>query len=163
MNDPVDPYKSWLKFLETGVYQGESAFLKFAVLWLSFAGFLSSKYSITEQERQKLEKFKQKYVKFYENILKEAEFKEVLLKFSKTKSPSRKYVINMQSRDEEDNDYFGEKDIVSFDMFIEVIYQIRCNFFHGAKIPDEDNEKLIKWAYDSFIYFWKAFVAQYLN
>ncbi|MBQ8750599.1 MAG: hypothetical protein IJZ30_03055 [Alphaproteobacteria bacterium] len=32
--------------------------------------------------------------------------------------------------------------------FLEVVYQIRCNFFHGSKIPDSINIKLICWAYD---------------
>ena len=62
----------------------------------------------------------------------------------------------MQKRKESENDSFINEDIESFEKFMNVIYQIRCNFFHGDKIPfNEEDEKLVKWAYRAFLYFWK--------
>ena len=52
-----------------------------------------------------------------------------------------------------------ENDIEDFEKFVNVIYQIRCNFFHGDKIPfDKDDESLVKWAYGTFLYFWERFI-----
>lgn len=36
----------------------------------------------------------------------------------------------------------------SLDDFLKVVYTIRCNFFHGNKVPDYNNKKLITWAYN---------------
>ena len=36
-----------------------------------------------------------------------------------------------------------------FCKYLKVIYKIRCNFFHGDKLPSETNILLIKWAYES--------------
>ena len=33
--------------------------------------------------------------------------------------------------------------------YLKVIYKIRCNFFHGDKLPSETNVSLIVWSYET--------------
>lgn len=152
-------YTTWLEFLEKGLHANSSSFLKFAVLWLSFAGYLNQTYAEEWKEHNKLERFRQDNEEFYKELIKDPEFTRLLSEFSYTSTPPREFVMNLQDRRPEKNDYFKPEDQSDFNKYIEVIYQIRCNFFHGDKIPfDSNDEKLVLWAYKSFLYFWKTYL-----
>jgi hypothetical protein len=156
-------YKQWIEFLEDGLYSESTPFLQFAVLWLSFASFLNERYYDEIKERHKLNRFIKDFRFFYKRLLKEEKglFKQKLLDFSKTKDGGRKFVLNLQrgKRYMDEVPFETENDIEDFEKFVNVIYQIRCNFFHGDKIPfDKDDESLVKWAYGTFLYFWERFI-----
>jgi len=156
-------YKKWIEFLEHGLYSKESEFLRFAVLWLSFASFLNERYPEERREAAKLRRFKKEYAGFYKDLVSQDKiFSDILtIEFFQTKDTGREFVENLQTRKEEDRDFFINDDIKDFSKFIDVIYQIRCNFFHGGKIPlDREDEKLVRWAYDAFLYFWKYILAK---
>lgn len=153
-----DNYKKWIEYLEKGQYSEDSHFLRFAVLWLSLASFLNERYQEEFRESKKLEKFQKEFAEEYKRLVEEDEiFKKILnLEFPKTSETSREFVENLQTGRIEDRDYFSNENIYDFTKFINVIYQIRCNFFHGDKIPfDPEDEKLVLWAYKAFLYFWK--------
>lgn len=151
-------YRKWIEYLEKGLYSEDSHFLRFAVLWLSLASFLNERYQKEFGESKKLKEFKKEFAKEYKRLVEDDEiFKNILdIEFPETKKTSREFVENLQTREIKDRDYFTNKDIYDFTKFLNVIYQIRCNFFHGDKIPlDSDDEKLVQWAYKAFLYFWK--------
>lgn len=51
-----------------------------------------------------------------------------------------------------------EKEIFPKLGFLEIIYLIRCNYFHGGKVETIDSEiPIIKWAYDSIKDFIEAY------
>ena len=78
--------------------------------------------------------------------------------FKRTKIGGRKYVANMRTRKFEDNKYLDEKHNTLKDYLL-VLYQVRCNFFHGEKIPsDQDDNRTIEWAYKYFYLFWKSYL-----
>lgn len=151
-------YKKWVEFLEKGLYSQESEFLRFAVLWLTLASFLNERYPKEEKEAGKLCKFKEDYSSFYKDLVQaELTFRDILTtEFSETKKSGREFVQNLQPGKEKVKYSFVKGDIQDFSKFINVIYQVRCNFFHGRKFPfDKEDKKLVKWAYNAFLYFWK--------
>lgn len=43
--------------------------------------------------------------------------------------------------------------------FFKVVYQIRCNLFHGNKeVENERNLDLVRWAYKYLNIYWKKFL-----
>lgn len=150
-------YIRWIIFLEKETDRRDSPFIKFSVLWFSLASFLSDMYKDDFSEQKKIEKFNKDFSHIYTKIVEEdKKFKKKLLSFSMTKKPTRKFVDNLQTNQIEDRDYFLEEDIDDFLKFLSVIYQIKCNFFHGGKDPfNREDEMIAKWAYDVLLYFWK--------
>lgn len=147
-------YKEWLDLLENGINENSKnkVYLQFAILWFSFVSYQKWKYG--EENRNE---FKDDLDGFYQDLLKEEEFKQKLLDFSKTKKGGRESVLNLQQGGEVS---FGtEDDIKNSDKFITVIRKIRNNFFHGDKrVSSEEDRKLVAWAYNTFLYFWERFI-----
>lgn len=162
MSNIKSDYKSWLDFLEYGICKGESPFLRFAILWLSFNAYLNEEYGekISGDKKKVLEFAKNEQVgNFYEDLLKDPNFNEVVSDFKATKIPERLFVEDMQSRQENNRKLFDDNH-KSIKDYLMVIYQIRCNFFHGDKIPYyPDDKRVIEWAYKYFYILW----SEYLN
>lgn len=154
----LEPYKEWIAFLERRLSSSDIVFYKFAILWISFESYLNQEY-----DRDKLKEFKKDNTEFYMELLENDYFKKGLLEFANTKTEGgkREYVENIKVGRRGEKTYFRETDIECFGKFIAVIYQIRCNFFHGDKRPLEpDDRKLVEWAYNSFSFFWGRFVGK---
>lgn len=162
MSNIKSSYKSWLDFLEHGLYNEESPFLRFAILWLSFNAYLNEEYGkkIRGDKNKVLEFAKNEQVgNLYKDLLKDPNFNKVFSDFKIIKGYKGLFIEDMLSR-KEDNRKFFDDNYKSIKDYLIVIYQIRCNFFHGDKIPsDPDDKKLIEWAYKYFYILWK----EYLN
>src|SRR5205085_1604998 len=78
--------------------------------------------------------------------------------FKNTKYSEREYVEDMLTKKDlyRKTLNFNSQTENNLTLYLKVIYQIRCNFFHGDKMPsDPDDEKLIIWAYETFHDFWR--------
>ena len=148
-------YKTWLDYLDCGLYKGESSFLRFAVLWLSFVCYLNE-YCKSNREWNKIDGFiKGEQVGVVYNSL---PIQDLIEKFS-TATDGDGFVKNMKHGHTNEKDYFDQNHTdVCF--FFKAVYQIRCNFFHGDKFPNsERDERIVNWAFESLHAFW----LQYIN
>ena len=112
-------------------------------------------------------KFAKDYQRQYEKLLDKADFREVIEGFQHAIlkddwEDDRHFVINMSKH----KDYLDYKDKVGYKTLIgknivapfeetenlmhlkDVLYQVRCNIFHGEKVPKEPNDdRIVKAAY----------------
>jgi hypothetical protein len=157
-------YKKWMEAIKNFGKSDYKTWFKFAMLWFSFNSYYSDRYSHIRGEGNQLIEFAKDNKSLYESLLsdEQANFKNVLDKFAKTKSPSRDGVKDMRQ---------GSSKYVKFDSkhkssedFFKVLYQIRCNFFHGDKLPFfKEDKKLIHWAFKYFKIFWERFLERNEN
>jgi hypothetical protein len=153
-------YKSWLDYLENSIYKDASSFLKFAILWLSFNAYLNEVYSETiKGDKNKVLAFAgvNANVDFFNNSTNLVDTSKT---FQKTKNNKRLFVEDLQSRDISKRKYLNFNNNNNLEAYLMVIYQIRCNFFHGDKIPfDPDDTNLVEWAFYSFKDFWGKYLS----
>ena len=162
MSNLKSSYKSWLDFLQYGIYKEKSSFLRFAILWLSFNAYLNEEYGkkISGDKNKVLEFAKNEQVgNLYRDLLEDPKFNKVLSDFKIIKSHKGLFIEDMLTRKESDRKFFDDNHRSIRD-YLMVIYQIRCNFFHGDKIPyNLEDKKIIEWAYKYLYILW----SRYLN
>jgi len=125
--------QEWLKRSERKNERVDDAD-RFISLWIAFNGWLREKYGEGLFDGLLIDKVANSHdLGTIFTSLKEQDytFKENLEKLS------RYNIINMRNSNNENNyrSYDG-----SFESFIRVIYQIRCNLFHGRKSFEEDKK-----------------------
>lgn len=116
---------------------------RFMALWVAFNGWLKKKYGESRTDKMLIHKAKEneelKSI-FETNKTGNDEYKIYLTRLEQYS------VRDMRKPDDENRnkEYNG-----SYESLIEVIYQIRCNLFHGRKNVDEDEKdyELIEMAY----------------
>lgn len=118
---------------------------KFMPLWLQCNDYCNNKYGHDGSDKAKFLKLKNipeindKYDTLKNKFL--SSFNSLQIN-----NQPRTYVVNMK-RKHERNFYTSEQSDIEH--FLKVIYQIRCNYFHGGKQPVSDDLNLISWAYES--------------
>ena len=143
---------NWINYLEINEkYIGDELREKcilFVFLYMQLNSYCNDKYGKKTSEHCKMvdrlssnTKLKQaytsidieeKFINTFSNILLNGVVREYVIDMKRTKN--KKYFNNHNNQ---------------LQNFLDVIYQIRCNMFHGSKSPYEDrNIKLIAWAYD---------------
>ena len=142
---------NWIEYLDIdNKYIDENAqrnILKFIFLWLKINEYCNKKYGSDKSDTKKINKLSD------ENILKEkyATLKDDFLeKFASQEKNGiqRTFVIDMRYPNiESEYKYFTQEHDNLHD-FLKIIYQIRCNLFHGEKEPSDENIELVLWAYD---------------
>lgn len=157
-----EKYQEWIDYLRI-VESDSTYFLRFAILWLSFACWLNQKYPNEKYERGKLEEFKKHNlsIRIYKELFNNDDsFRDKIEFFSKTKMPKREFVIDISKStpNEVVSQSFKKEEMENLGKYMEIVYLIRCNFFHGRKLPSGEDEDLIKWAYETFLPLWKRFV-----
>jgi len=155
-----ESYKGWVEAIKSFERSDYKDWFEFAMLWFSFNSYYSERYSKIRVEKNQIIKFAKDNKALYESLLtgKQADFKNVLEKFTETKSPEKRECIKdmrlNRSRCVKFNSEYN-----SCEDFFKVLYQIRCNFFHGDKRSDSDQDKkLIQWAFEYFKIFWENFL-----
>lgn len=116
---------------------------RFISLWIAFNGWMRSKFGEDIGDRCQIESVKRM-----------RDFEEVFDKLKKEAPAFREYleeldnipVVNMQFKNNREDIYRYDG---SFESLIEVLYQVRCNLFHGRKNINEDKKdiKLVSLAY----------------
>jgi hypothetical protein len=153
-------YKRWVEAIKSFEKSDYKDWFEFTMIWFSFNSYYSKRYSHIGGEKNQIIEFAKDNKDLYESLLtgKQAVFKNVLEKFTKTKSPEKRECVkdmgpNRRRCVKFDSEYNSCED------FFKVLYQIRCNFFHGDKWPDFDQDKkLIQWAFEYFKIFWEIFL-----
>jgi len=152
--------KTWIEYLENHFDECNDYF-KFAMVWMSFNSYYASRYNRTKGELNQIIKFAKDNKSLYSS-LNDNGFSNILMEFKNTgwlfnEPGDRNCVADMRIGSNKKM-YFKEHNQSCKDFF-KVVYQIRCNLFHGSKeVSDDGNKKLIKWAYKYLNIFWKEFL-----
>ncbi|MEM3473640.1 MAG: hypothetical protein QW735_03530 [archaeon] len=152
-------YKSWIDAINKFTWKNFKSWFNFAMLWFSFNSYYSEKYANIEGEWNQIKQFANDNKNLYESLFSKEKtgFSNVLKEFQQTGSYGRDGVKDMRPNSTKyvkfDNEHKSCED------FFRVLYQIRCNFFHGDKQPFyEEDIKLVDWAYKYFSIFWESFL-----
>ena len=146
--------EGWLERAERGhriIDDGD----RFISLWIAFNGWMRGKFGEDIGDRSQIESvkrlqdFKEVFTQLREDDL---AFKESLDKLEGLS------VVNMQFRNNREDIYEYDG---TFESLIEVIYQVRCNLFHGRKDIDEDKKdiKLVSLAYRLLLPLFKSYLS----
>jgi len=154
-------YRKWIKAIKNFEKSDYKTWFKFAMLWFSFNAYYSERYSYARGEGEQITKFAKDNKNLYGSLLSntQAVFKDVLNEFAKTRSPGREKVRNMRQNSQRSVEFNSKNK--SCEDFFKVLYQIRCNFFHGDKVPfSKEDKKLVQWAFEYFSIFWERFLEE---
>jgi len=126
--------REWLKRAERGENEPVDDADRFISLWIAFNGWLKKKYGEDTKDRE---------------MIKSAKGNKTLKAiFRKLSASDRDFIINLTKlkgyividmRDPS-NEQRAKRCVGDFESFLDTIYQIRCNLFHGRK-NFEENKK----------------------
>lgn len=142
----------------------EGVFDQFISLWISFNGFYAAGRGIKSESAQ-LSGIVAGYKLLFSNIV--AERHEIFDDFKKyidEKKSNPEFIQDMrvtasnQLEEKYKKRYINTRSLCEF---IDCIYQIRCNLFHGSKaLDDAQDEKLVTHAYKCLLVFLKELYKQ---
>ena len=160
-------YNMWVNAIDKFDKPDYQDWFRFAMLWFSFNSYYSERYMHIGRETDKITEFAKDNEHLYKDLKEnDKEFKNVINEFMNTKEDDRKEVKDMRPRNARQRNRSAKFNSHqnSCEDFFTVLYQIRCNFFHGGKLPFyEEDKKLIQWAFKYFNIFWKRFLEQNRN
>ena len=151
MNDQVrDIIKRWFEKSE----EQSNVFDKFISLWISFNAFYANNH-LQNKECEQLCIFIDKYERLVSEtkIFMNPVFKQLYNYINTDKIP-KGYIQNLRYKTEEKRKNEGSSyaRLDSFKDFIFVVYQIRCNLFHGGKNTENGQDiKLVSFANNALL------------
>ncbi len=123
---------------------------QFLALWIAFNGYLKSKYGTRLTDATLISRFKQESSaqSIYREVYPGLDTSPALADLSNYSIKDMRF----PQREDREIRFNG-----TFDKFIECIYRVRCNLFHGRKISaqNELDEKLVHLAHDLFAPYFK--------
>ena len=128
---------------------------RFISLWIAFNGWMRGKFGEGVSDRNQIESVKemQDFKDVFNHLKKkDFEFGEHLAKLE------RLPIVNMQFKNNEEVTYVYDG---TFESLIEVIYQVRCNLFHGRKDINEDKKDIeaVSLAYQILLPLFKTYLS----
>ena len=115
--------------------------IKFVFLWMEYNTFYNKTYDEPkERDRAKalnIETINEKYNSVKERYLRT--FEQL-----PCSEGIRTFIKNMQNG----RKIYYDRNENNLEKLLSVVYQIRCNLFHGDKLAQDSNAKIIAWAYD---------------
>lgn len=146
--------EKWLKRAEQKrVYIDDGD--RFISLWIAFNGWMRGRFGEDKADRFQIESVKgtQDFRDVFNKLKMEDPY------FNRQLDELERFsVVDMRFRD-------GREEIVrydgTFESLIEVIYQVRCNLFHGRKNIEEDKKdlKLVRLSYRILLPLFKAYLS----
>ena len=143
---------TWLDMIESFDTQEYEDWFKFAMIWFYFNNYYNKRYAHVNGEKNKIIVLAKDNADYYEQSF----YGVSIIEEFKTKDSdgNKTYVVNMQNTNQK---VFFDMSHKSCEDFFKVLYQIRCNFFHGDKQPSNQYDKeLVKWAGKNLLLFLKG-------
>ena len=130
---------------------------RFISLWIAFNGWMRGRFGEAIGDRNQIEAVKeiQDFKEVFNNLkTTDDKFRECLEKLSALP------IVNMQFRNNQEVIYVYDG---TFESLIELIYQVRCNLFHGRKdiTDDEKDIEAVSLAYQILLPLFKAYLSTY--
>lgn len=162
--------KTWFDKAKSGV-ESHKYFDGFISLWVSFNCFFVAEFyseaktqsrrsEPSERDYLKIIYTKQEYETKYLELLNNQDFRNKINKFYNYLN-GESYIVHFKGKvaDMRPNHQTESKaqpfeNINNFEQFIMVVYQIRCNLFHGNKSPHNDGDvQLVESIFETFLMF----------
>lgn len=127
--------RKWLERAERGreyIDNGD----RFISLWIAFNGWMRGKFGEDLRDKSQIESVKKMsdFNQVFESLKQEnLDFRECLDELKKIP------VVNMQFKNNREKVYRYDG---TFESLIELIYQVRCNLFHGRKDIEDDRKDI---------------------
>ncbi len=145
--------REWLKRAERGeeyIDDGD----RFISLWIAFNGWMRAKFGEGINDRSQINALKgmPDFKNTFEDMkVKDPDFKKNLDELE------NKSVVDMRFRNECEDIYKYDG---TFESLLEVIYQVRCNLFHGRKNLEENKKdfELVSLSHSILLPLFKAFL-----
>jgi len=130
---------------------------RFISLWIAFNGWMRGRFGEAIGDRNQIEAVKemQDFKDVFNNLkTTDVQFRECLEKLKTLP------IVNMQFRNNQEVIYVYDE---TFESLIELIYQVRCNLFHGRKdiADDEKDIEAVSLAYQILLPLFKAYLSTY--
>jgi len=116
---------------------------KFISLWIAFNGWMKNKFGEQMTDKNLLE-----------NVIKHVPIQQVFQELKEENTEFKKNLSEIQELPVEDMRFIGSDDKIhvfhydeTFESLMKVIYQVRCNLFHGRKEIYNKDLKLIRLSY----------------
>lgn len=127
---------------------------RFISLWIAFNGWMKGEFGENRSDRDLINKVKETLT-FKNTFIK---LKDDSMEFCQNLDELSNYcVLDMRHVDEKSRykNYDG-----SFESLLEVIYQVRCNLFHGRKDVDDDRKdyELVSLSYNILLPLFKEYL-----
>ena len=129
---------------------------RFVSLWIAFNGWMKGKFGEDTAERSQIESVKTilDFQDVFNNLkLKNNEFRMHLDEFERIPVVDMRFKKGLETIFRYDG---------TFESLIEVIYQVRCNLFHGRKNINEDTKdfNLVSLSYKILLPLFKAYLSK---
>jgi len=151
MNDKLkDLIKEW--FCKSR--EMDNCFDQFIWLWISFNAFYAHDH-LQESELSQLRIFRDQFKELFRKVVtgNDRAFKE-FKHYIDTKPENTGFIQDLRFSDGEERHKKRYYNLTSLCEYIDCIYQIRCNLFHGGKNPEDgQDENIVKHAYDTLVVF----------
>ena len=128
---------------------------RFISLWIAFNGWMKGKFGEDKRDEELIDKVKKlEDIRNLFRVLKERNprFSKDLVKLSNYTVADMRHIDNTNRIRQYDG---------TFESLIDIIYQIRCNLFHGRKGEDEKDLKLISLSYAILLPLFKEYLKKY--
>ena len=165
MNDSLKISQDWFS-VSKNTSNVLPVYFQFIVLWISFNTFYSAKFKKGRDSDKVKEFYNDSSAQTVYSSLFEIGSQErmgIISEFKETNaSLDRDVVFDMRfPRSKEKAKKFVSENS-NINNFFDVVYQIRCNLFHGGKeVNDGCDEKLVAWAYKYLDMFWSEYLREY--
>lgn len=151
MPNPIEELtvKDWMRYLNLNDNIGADTIsvIEFIFLWMKYNNWYSQKFKSLNDSKGAIELSENYRAKTTYNKLKN----DFLTSFKNIKGGHYLDIERTGVCDNRNNEEIHYDEVAdSLRDFLKIIYQIRCNFFHGSKAPDDTNVQLIKWASHCF-------------
>ena len=130
--------------------ENSNSFDAFISLWISFNAFYASKKGIRSEQNQ-LHNIKDRYKKLFSDFVSSngKQFEDFKT-YIENKGQNPGFIQDMRVSSEQEEYKKRYLNITSLCEYLDCLYQVRCNLFHGNKaLNDSQDEKLVRYAYVS--------------
>lgn len=139
----------------------DDVFDQFISLWIAFNAYYAAG-NLRASEHDQLEWFKNTHKPLFFSIVEaQADEFKLLKNYIETKDCNKGFVQDLRHEVDKEEHKKRYQNLASLCEYLECIYQIRCNLFHGGKNPmDAQDEKLVKFAHATLSIFLKEILKQ---
>jgi hypothetical protein len=132
----------------------ENSFDRFISLWISFNAFYAAEH-LLESENQQITNIKNEYKRLFAELTSDSpESFEAFKDYIETKPQNTGFIQDLRYQVDKEKHKKRYQSIGSLCEYLDCVYQVRCNLFHGGKnLEDGQDQKIVSRAYDSLLAF----------
>lgn len=154
--------RAWYEKSKTNTQQPNEIFDQFISLWIAFNAYYAAGKQQASSEYAQLEWVKNDHAELFCTTVKvQADKFKSFKNYIETKDQNKGFIQDLRYEVNEERHKKRYRDLSSVSEYLECIYQIRCNLFHGGKdLVDAQDKKLVEFAHTTLSIFLKEILKQ---